>query len=46
MAQALHMRAELDQFATWARLEIDAGKLEADFVEVLRAIKDWNFPKS
>lgn len=45
MAKALHLKAELDQFATWARLESDAGKLDADFAEVLGATKDWNFRK-
>ncbi len=45
IAKALHMQAELDQFATWARLEIDAGKLDPDFNEVLGAVKGWNFRK-
>lgn len=42
-AKALLMQAELDQFDTWARLEIAAGKLDADFNEVLAAIKGWSF---
>lgn len=41
-AKAQHMRAELDQFATWARLEIDASTLDAEFNEVLGAVKGWS----
>lgn len=44
-AKALHMQADLDQFATWARLEVDAGKLDAEFNEVLGAVKGWSFLK-
>ena len=40
-AKALHMQAELDQFTTWARLEIDAGKLDADFAVILTAVISW-----
>jgi hypothetical protein len=40
-AKALHMQAELDEFATWARLEIDAGTLDADFGVILTAVKSW-----
>lgn len=41
MAKALQMQAELDQFATLALAEIDAGKLDPDFNEVLAAVKSW-----
>ena len=40
-AKAQHMRAELNQFATWARLEIDAGNLDADFAVILTAVQSW-----
>ena len=42
-AKALLMQAELDQFDTWARLEIDAGKLDAEFAVILAAVKSWDF---
>ena len=37
--------AAVNSFSSWALEEIEAGKLDADFVDVLAAIKGWSFRK-